>query len=365
MTAKKAENKTMTVAELYDGVTNGTIISDIDLQRDIVYDGDKQALVIDSIVEGIPLPAFYFWKNDDGILEVLDGKQRIEAIKKFRQNELQYRGKIWKEIGQPQQKEINDTELSAIICEGSEQLKREIFRRINTLGVPLSSYEVLNGLYHGEYLEELTDFSNLPTVVRIFGSNARGRNQMHILKWILQMNGTKPTPDNITDYVKTKKDDTFEYDKNRLNPYMKFVRDVFTDYAQADIYFSLALKYQKDFSIWKQHRDGINAAIKEFKKSDAWKLISDKAGEIEDRILAVVGGISVDPKRLFTQDDKAELLKQMTAENGKFRCKHCNQLFYDTELTVDHITPWSKGGRTVLSNAQLLCRACNSAKGNR
>jgi len=73
----------MNIKYLYEQVRDGKIISDIELQREIVYDTDKQVLVIDSIVNGIPLPAFYFWKNKDGILEVLDGKQRIEAIKKF------------------------------------------------------------------------------------------------------------------------------------------------------------------------------------------------------------------------------------------------------------------------------------------
>ena len=48
----------MTVKELYEKVVNGIIISDIELQRAIVYDADKQALVIDSLYHGIPLPAF-------------------------------------------------------------------------------------------------------------------------------------------------------------------------------------------------------------------------------------------------------------------------------------------------------------------
>lgn len=71
----------MTVKELYENVVNGIIISDIELQRAIVYDANKQALVIDSIYHGIPLPAFYLWEREDDKLEVLDGKQRIEAIK--------------------------------------------------------------------------------------------------------------------------------------------------------------------------------------------------------------------------------------------------------------------------------------------
>ena len=70
----------MTVKELYEKVVNGIIISDIELQRAIVYDADKQALVIDSIYNGIPLPAFYLWQREDGKLEVNNlyiGKYKI------------------------------------------------------------------------------------------------------------------------------------------------------------------------------------------------------------------------------------------------------------------------------------------------
>ena len=34
-------------------------------------------------------------------------------------------------------------------------------------------------------------------------------------------------------------------------------------------------------------------------------------------------------------------------------------------MDVDHITVWSKGGETDLSNCQMLCRKHNRAKGNR
>ena len=63
-------SSSITVGELYDQVRDGRIISDIELQREIIYDDEKQALVIDSIVKGIPLPAFYFWKNSNGVLDL-------------------------------------------------------------------------------------------------------------------------------------------------------------------------------------------------------------------------------------------------------------------------------------------------------
>lgn len=87
----------MKIKDLYEKIRDGIIISDIELQREIIYNPEKQKLVIDSILNDVPLPAFYLWENEDKKLEVLDGKQRIESIKKFIENDLQYNGKIWKQ----------------------------------------------------------------------------------------------------------------------------------------------------------------------------------------------------------------------------------------------------------------------------
>ena len=96
------------------------------------------------------------------------------------------------------------------------------------------------------------------------------------------------------------------------------------------------------------------------------KLSSTKDKDIEAMILGIVGNLRVDPKRLFTADDKVELLSRLKPdENGRYECAVCHQHFSADELTVDHIDAWSTGGRTVLSNAQLVCRACNSRKGNK
>jgi len=46
-------------------------------------------------------------------------------------------------------------------------------------------------------------------------------------------------------------------------------------------------------------------------------------------------------------------------------CPHCGQKFEIEEMDADHITPWSKGGKTVRENCQMLCAECNRKKGNR
>ena len=351
----------MKIKELYEKVNDGKIISDIELQREIVYSIDKQKLVIDSIVKGIPLPAFYFWKNEDGILEVLDGKQRIEAIKKFYQNDIQYEGKLWKEYPTDFQEKINETPISDIICSGTEELKREIFSRINTLGVPLSKFEVLNGLYNGEYLRGITAYVKQDAdILKILGSKKRGDNQYRTLKMLVSLHNRK----NIEEYVKENQNKSFETDQRLISKHIKFIRGVFDNSRELDIYFRLSVKYEKDFTIWKENRTEINRKIADYLKDKTLVDFTNKAKEIEDIIQSVVKEISVDPKRLFTSDDKQTLLREQTPEAEKYRCQICEQFFYPNELEMDHKTAWSKGGRTELSNAQLLCRVCNAKKNN-
>ena len=365
----------MKVKDLYEKVVNGIIISDIELQRAIVYDADKQALVIDSIYQGIPLPAFYLWQREDGKLEVLDGKQRIEAIKKFKQGNLKYKDKTWKAYAYDSdlQQVVDNVELTTIICNGTEEKKREIFNRINTLGVALSKFEVLNGLYHGTYLEGLKDYFKQDANVRKVLPNAtidRGDNKYHLLEYIYYLRNGRvfPKRGELHDYVQHHKDESFNEDFKKIKPYISFIRDVFSETLKIknELKFKLSVEYLKERAIWLQHKDDICKDCNAFIKSEGYKLSSTKDKDIEAMILGIVGNLRVDPKRLFTSDDKAELLSKLIPDDkGLYECDECHQHFAIDELTVDHREPWSKGGRTVLSNARLTCRACNSRKGNR
>ena len=45
--------------------------------------------------------------------------------------------------------------------------------------------------------------------------------------------------------------------------------------------------------------------------------------------------------------------------------KDAKRIWKFSEMDADHVTAWSKGGATDLSNCQMLCRTHNRAKGNR
>lgn len=54
-----------------------------------------------------------------------------------------------------------------------------------------------------------------------------------------------------------------------------------------------------------------------------------------------------------------DLLKQILERD---RC--CQNCWIHENLSFDHIVPMSKNGKTEYDNLQVLCRSCNSAKGN-
>jgi hypothetical protein len=55
-------------------------------------------------------------------------------------------------------------------------------------------------------------------------------------------------------------------------------------------------------------------------------------------------------------------LKKSVLLKYKFQCAECGEKD-GRKLSIDHIKPYSKGGREILDNLQVLCRSCNSKKG--
>ena len=54
-----------------------------------------------------------------------------------------------------------------------------------------------------------------------------------------------------------------------------------------------------------------------------------------------------------------ETIRWDVFERDNFTCQHCGIRRY---LTVDHITPRSKGGDDSMENLQTLCKGCNTEK---
>ncbi|WPD21206.1 MAG: HNH endonuclease [Candidatus Electrothrix scaldis] len=76
-------------------------------------------------------------------------------------------------------------------------------------------------------------------------------------------------------------------------------------------------------------------------------------------------GFGVDESTIRAERKKARELRktrwwqQKTAEGI---CHYCQQKFPVNELTMDHVIPLSRGGRSTKGNLVPCCKKCNTAK---
>jgi 5-methylcytosine-specific restriction endonuclease McrA len=59
------------------------------------------------------------------------------------------------------------------------------------------------------------------------------------------------------------------------------------------------------------------------------------------------------------------LTKHRLFARDRHMCAYCGDHYPDSELTVEHIVPVSRGGQHTWTNVVTACRSCNTRKGNR
>ena len=82
--------------------------------------------------------------------------------------------------------------------------------------------------------------------------------------------------------------------------------------------------------------------------------------------------MEVDPFLVTVTDDeiRAERRKARVLRNSQWWknkrsrgiCAHCGRKFAASELTMDHVVPIVRGGKSTKGNVVPSCKACNSAK---
>lgn len=132
---------------------------DCAVQRNPVWDAARKSLLIHSMIEGYPIPPFYFARRNDGKYDALDGQQRSLAIKGYLDGEfplsedtppvtdengypVAVTGMVFSELPEWAQDNIKDYSLTIYYFEGiTEEEIAELFFRINN-GKPLTSVEL-------------------------------------------------------------------------------------------------------------------------------------------------------------------------------------------------------------------------------
>jgi 5-methylcytosine-specific restriction endonuclease McrA len=67
-------------------------------------------------------------------------------------------------------------------------------------------------------------------------------------------------------------------------------------------------------------------------------------------------------KNYQKQPDFAKFSRRHMLIRDNFTCQYCNNKFTTEELTIDHVLPRAKNGKTSWTNCTTACRPCNTKK---
>lgn len=380
-----------TVAEIAEGFVynefegkglfglSGRLTIQPEYQRNYIYaDGKRDVGVIESLLRGYPLGLLYFNKLDGEKLEVLDGQQRITSFGRFISDKFAItddndRPQYFSTLSKDRQEIIKDSVLLAYECEGTESEIKEWFATINIAGIPLNMQELYNAVYSGPFVSlGKMEFSNSQNAkiqkwsAYIAGSAARQDFWERALDWVAK------GQENIPEYMARHRHETSISEvENYFNSVLEWVESIFPSLENE----MRGLEWGRLYETF--HSKSFDPAVtaREVQRLYADPFVKNRRGIFE----YILGG-NVDSKlidvRVFDEATKRSQYETQTSRakiEGISNCPLCTvgnevnktKIWSLSEMDADHISAWSKGGATLASNCEMLCKTHNRSKGNR
>lgn len=155
-----------------------------DYQRDLVWEESRQSRFIESLLIGLPIPYVFVADvgNEDedlaGRLEIVDGTQRIRTLARFLSNELvlagleklnSLNGFRFNDLIQSRQRRFGRITLRMIELteQATEEIRRDMFERINTGSVQLNPMETRRGARPGPFMALAEELAKDPAFISL------------------------------------------------------------------------------------------------------------------------------------------------------------------------------------------------------
>lgn len=353
-------------------------------QRNYIYaNGKDDAAVVDSLLKGYPIGLIYFVETEKDKYEILDGQQRITSIGRYvtnkfawiDENDIPYK---FESLPKDKQDKIYNTELTIYICSGEESEIKEWFKTINIAGKPLNNQELLNSIYSGPFITKAKEVfsnsqnSNLHKWLSYMKVDVKRQGLLEVaLSWVSK---DWEKDGNLEKYMADHRhDDNINELTSYFNDVINWVSTIFIDVKDEMQYVNWGKMYEK------YHKNPYNSNDISKKLNELYSdyFVNDKKGCYE---YILKGCKQEDTKllniRLFDEPTKKAVYEKQT-QIAKIKnisnCPMCviedlsnkTKIWDYKDMDADHVTAWSKGGATDISNCQMLCRTHNHIKGNR
>lgn len=323
-------------------------------QREFVYKDKQRNAVIETVVQGFPLNVMYWAKQDDGDFEIIDGQQRTISICQYVEGRFSYLFKTFHNLEEDERRKFLDYRLHIYVCEGEPSEKLKWFKVINIAGETLTDQELRNAVYHGSWVGDAKRYFSKPGCQAhniggdyLNGSAIRQEYLETTIKWIAE--------GNIEDYMSL-----HQHDPNANELWLYFQKVI----AWVKANFPKYRKAMKGIAwgeLYNQYKDEkLDPAKLEKQIEKLWD-DDDVTSESGIYYYLLTGEEKHLTIRAFDKRIKKAVYKR---QHGKCpRCTGKDKIKLPMEeMEADHIKPWSKGGKTIETNCQLLCRKHNREK---
>ncbi len=319
-------------------------------QREFIYKDKERSAVIDSILKGFPLNVMYWSARGDGTYEIIDGQQRTISVAQFIEGDFSFERRYFHNLPSDIQARILDYELMVYVCSGTDSEKLAWFQTINIAGVKLTNQELRNAVYSGSWVTDAKRyFSRHGCAARGLGGDYMSGNPIRqdyletVIKWI--------SGGQIEEYM-----GRHQHDANALPLWNYFIAVIEWTKANFTEYRS-SMKGVDWGSLYNTYKDAkldpvaIEAEIE--------ILLDDEEVQRESGIYPYI--LTREKKHLNLRAFDARMKRRVYRKQEGI-CPICKKHFQISQMEADHITPWSKGGKTSEDNCQMLCRKCNREK---
>jgi len=418
----RTESKDLSIREIRTMYEEGDLILRPEYQRKFVMDIKLCSRLVESVLMDVPIPVLYLAEGKDGKYSVIDGQQRLTAFvsfltgkflsdgKDFALNGLEVMSglnkKKFAELDKADQRKILTTALRTIVIkkESEEDIKFNIFERLNTGSIRLNEDELRNTIYRGSYIKLLAALEENETFHKLIRKEKARQRMTYrgiILRFFALSSNTyinyRPSmkqfcnkelrdnrtmgPQKIEDYrdrflkvidlvnnvfgdkafrrfVKGDEDNrNGKWNMNQLNMSLYDIQMCsFVPFSKKQIIYKADVIREMAIKLMTENEDFIRAI--EMSTSDRLQL--QTRFKIWNSTLEEIIGKSEKELRIFPFPVKRDLFEDDPT------CQICKQrILHIDDAEVDHIIPYSNGGKTDIHNAQLAHRYCNRSKSNK
>lgn len=189
------------LAAIYEMVSKHSIDVSPHYQRRDRWHPEKQSALIESFLLNVPVPPVYLSEDEYGQYSVIDGKQRITAICDFLSGALKLKklkefpeldGFYFLDLPSQLQNALTVRpyiRVTTLLKQSDDQLKYEVFLRLNTGGDKLKAQEIRNVAYSGPFNEMLFTLAKSPFLLnrlKITGNKSPSYRAMEDLEHVLR-----------------------------------------------------------------------------------------------------------------------------------------------------------------------------------